>query len=65
LDAVGGRAAAEIDPADVGGVETAGAERRADDDAIVGVAALVHPAGIRAVGVAVDGVNGRGGVKPG
>ena len=63
LDLVGGRAAAEVDPADVGGIDIAGADVFTDDGAVVGVAAPVQPAEVRAVGIAVADVNGRRGVN--
>ena len=48
------------DPADVGGVNAARADVFADDSAIIGIAAPVHPADVRAVGVFIGGVDRRG-----
>src|SRR5208282_5385558 len=64
LDAVGRRAAAEVDPADVGGINEAGADVLADDHAGRGLArpaGPVQPADVRAPGVFVERVDRRGG----
>src|ERR1019366_2502685 len=59
LNLIGGRAAAEINPADVGGIDVAGADILPNDGAVVGVAAAIHPAEVRAPSVTVGGVNCR------
>jgi len=59
MKAVDGRAAAEIDPADVGGINVAGADVGGDHHPVVGVTAPIQPADVGTVGVAVDRVNGR------
>ena len=65
LDAVGGRAATEADPADVGGVDVARADVFADDRAVGYVAAALHPAQVRPVGVVIGGVKSGGSLKQG
>ena len=62
IDAVRGAAVAQVNPAHVGGVYIPGTNVFADDCAMVGVAAPVHPAEVRAPGVFIGGVNRRGGV---
>ena len=58
MNAIGGRAAAEADPADVGGIKAAGADVVADDGAVGGVVTGIEPAEVGAIGVVVGGVNG-------
>ena len=61
MNPVGRRPAAKIYPAGVCGINVAGADVFADDGAVVGVAAPVHPADVRAVGEFIYDVDGGGG----
>jgi hypothetical protein len=65
LNAVGGGVAAEIYPADICGVQVAGADELTDDCAGVGVAAGIYPADVCAVAVFVGGVDAGSGLDEG
>ena len=59
IKAVGGRAVAQVDPTEIGGINVTGADVGSDYRAVVGVAAPIQPAQVRAVGIMVGAVDGR------
>ena len=63
INAVSRRAAAEVNPADIGGIQVTEADVFTDHRTVVGVGHPIHPAEVGGVGVAVGGeINRRGGM---